>query len=103
MFNPSSFKPYTFVLKDVECKYYTGIQVSRDPGVPVVWTGFFMLIVGLMVTFFTSHKRIWIRISEKDNMIEIAATGISNKDPAALSKKIAKIMEDIRKEVVKDV
>ncbi len=36
MFNPGLFSPYIFVINDVQKKYYTGLQVSKDPGLPVV-------------------------------------------------------------------
>jgi cytochrome c biogenesis protein len=41
----------SFVFKDLEQTYYTGIQVSHDPGVPVVWVGCSLLVIGMMVTF----------------------------------------------------
>ncbi len=41
----------TFILKDIEKKNYTGIQVSHDPGVPVVWVGCSLLVIGMVVTF----------------------------------------------------
>lgn len=31
---------------------YTGLMVVKDPGVPVVWTGFGMLVLGLCASFF---------------------------------------------------
>ena len=42
---------YTFALKDIEKNYYTGIQVTRDPGVPVVWIGCALLVTGMVITF----------------------------------------------------
>ncbi len=100
MFNPSLIEPYTFIVKDIPTRYYTGLQVSKDPGVPIVWTGFLMLIIGLMVTFFTSHKRIWVRIIKKgQNKVEVAVSGMSNRDPVSLAKKISSILNGIKKEV----
>jgi cytochrome c biogenesis protein len=42
---------FTFTLKALEKKNYTGIQVAHDPGLPVVWTGCVLLVIGLVVTF----------------------------------------------------
>jgi cytochrome c biogenesis protein len=41
----------TFIFKDLEQKNYTGIQVTHDPGVPVVWVGCSLLVIGMVVTF----------------------------------------------------
>jgi len=96
IFNPSSIKPYTFIVKDIPTRYYSGLQVSRDPGVPLVWIGFFILIFGLIITFFTSHRRIWVRILKKEEFLEISVAGRSNKDPISLSKKIKEIVKAIK-------
>jgi len=42
---------FTFILKDIEKRYYTVIQITHDPGVPVVWIGCSLLVIGLVVTF----------------------------------------------------
>ena len=55
-FNPGLFKPYYFKLKKIESKYYTGLQLSRDPGVSIVAAGSFLIIIGFLITFFSSHK-----------------------------------------------
>jgi len=60
--NPSSFKPYTFFLDEFKTRYYTGLQVNKDPGVSIVWAGFFLIVAGFIVTFFVSHRRIWVRL-----------------------------------------
>jgi cytochrome c biogenesis protein len=42
---------FTFVFKDLEQTYYTGIQVAHNPGVSVVWLGCSLLIIGMVATF----------------------------------------------------
>jgi cytochrome c biogenesis protein len=42
---------FTFIFKDIEKRFYTGIQVAHDPGVPVVWVGCSLLVIGMVVTF----------------------------------------------------
>jgi len=53
---------YIFTLLDFDQRYYTGLQVAKDPGVWVVWTGCFLMVVGTLIAFFMSHRRIWVRI-----------------------------------------
>jgi cytochrome c biogenesis protein len=42
---------FTFTLKGLEKRNYTGIQVTHDPGLPIVWTGCAFLVIGMVVTF----------------------------------------------------
>ena len=43
---------------------YTGLQVTKDPGVWVVWSGCLLMVVGLFIAFFMSHKRVWIVLTK---------------------------------------
>lgn len=63
----------------VDQKWRTGLQVTRDPGVPVVWTGCFLLITGIFIAFFSSHRRIWVRIGGG----RVVVAGSSSKNKAA--------------------
>ena len=45
-------------------KMYTGLQVAKDPGVWVVWLGCTLMVVGLYIAFFMSHKRVWVVVSK---------------------------------------
>lgn len=45
--------------EDFDLKEVTGLQVSRDPGAPVVFLGCGILMIGVFWTFFTSHQKIW--------------------------------------------
>ena len=79
--NPSAFEPYTFFLKEIDERYYTGLQVNKDPGVPFVWLGFFMIIIGLFVTFFMSHRRIWVRIEKDGDQTVVSLAGKGEQEP----------------------
>lgn len=67
-----------FVLAGFESKFFTGLQVAKDPGVWVVWLGCTLMVVGIMIAFFMSHKRIWIRIVGG----RVVMAGSANKNPA---------------------
>jgi len=86
--NPSAFKPYTFYLNEIQSKYYTGLQVNKDPGVPLVWMGFFMIVMGLFTTFFTSHRRVWVRVLQDKGKIRISVSGKANKNPVGMEREL---------------
>ena len=53
-----------FGYEGTNARMYTGLQVAKDPGVWVVWLGCTLMVVGLFIAFFMSHKRIWIVVSK---------------------------------------
>ena len=52
--HPLRFEGYSFFQSsyDKEDLIWSGLQVSKDPGVPIVYLGFVMLILGLMIIFY---------------------------------------------------
>ncbi|MFC1884436.1 cytochrome c biogenesis protein ResB [Thermodesulfobacteriota bacterium] len=94
--NPSAFKPYTFFMTGMKMRNLTKLQVNMDPGVPVVWVGFVGMILGFMVTFFTSHRRIWVRISKDGDMVRISAAGTANKNLIGLNREIGRLITDLK-------
>jgi cytochrome c biogenesis protein len=84
---------YQVDFKDYWGWQYTGLQVAYDPGVEVVWIGCTLLVVGLMISFFHSHQRIWARVRGK----EIVLAGSAHKNRMAFEKKFNRLTELIRK------
>lgn len=95
-FNPSAFKPYTFLLEGLERGYYTGLQVNKDPGVSIVWLGCFLMVVGFFVTFFTSHKRIWVCITGERREIKVSTAGTASKNPVGLQRELKQLTDGLR-------
>lgn len=54
----------TFKYEGSNAKMYTGLQVAKDPGVWIVWLGCSLMVVGIFVAFFMSHKRVWVIVSK---------------------------------------
>ncbi len=49
---------------------WTGMVIKNDPGQPVIWLAFGLLIAGLVLTFYFPRRRAWARIA--DGRIELA-------------------------------
>lgn len=54
----------TFGYEGSNARLFTGLQVAKDPGVWVVWLGCALMVAGLFIAFFMSHKRVWIVVSK---------------------------------------
>ncbi len=57
-------------------KGYTGLQIVKDPGLPLVWAGFSLLLVGLFLSFYYSFRQVWVYAG--DDRIFIGGTTNKN-------------------------
>ncbi len=77
--------------------FFTGLQVARDPGVNIVWLGCALMVIGIIIAFFLSHQRLWIRLSRGgDGRVEVVLAGSTNKNRLAFEKKFEKIQGDMK-------
>ena len=82
-------------VSDYAKRYYTGLQVTKDPGVWVVYSGFIMLIIGCYITFFMSHQRLCINIEKKGKKCNVMVSGTANKNKFGMQNKIKSISEKL--------
>ena len=88
---------FAFVVKDFENKYYTGLQITRDPGVWYVYAGFILMIIGCWITFFMSHNSIFIEIVKKSGKSsKVSISGITNRNHQGMKLKIIKYANKLR-------
>ena len=62
--------------------YATGLQIARDPSTPVIYTGCFLLFLGIGIAFYTSHKRVWVLLRDG----KVALGGASHRNAEAFSR-----------------
>jgi cytochrome c biogenesis protein len=74
---------------------YTGLQVRKDPGVWLVYLGCLMMAVGLYITFFMGHRKIWVLVNSEGKHTLVTVRGTSNKNRQALEKKIDKFVSGL--------
>jgi cytochrome c biogenesis protein len=67
----------------------SGLLLKRDPGVPIVYTSFAIILIGGSLSLI-STKKIWI-IQEKENPL-IYIGGLSNRNLSGLSKELPKLI-----------
>jgi len=96
VFNPGLFRPYTFVLLGLEEKYYTGLQVNRDPGTPLVAVAALFLIGGLMLILFFYARQVWIRMDQEKDQLHIRIAGQSYKNKAGLEREVQYLLCELK-------
>lgn len=82
-----------FTFEGMEERSYTGLQVAKDPGVWVVWLGCTLMVIGICMAFFFSHKRVWIRIAHG----KITLAGTAHKNPSGFQLVFDGLVDKLKK------
>lgn len=73
-------------------RFATGLKVVKDPGVWIVYIGCGLMLLGLYVSFFMSHVRIWILYQQENDGSRITLCGKTNKNNMKLEQLREKIV-----------
>jgi len=63
--------PYVFFMDGFVPQFYSGFQVSFHPGTNIIWFGSALLVLGMMIAFYTVHRKVWVRIEGNEAKIAI--------------------------------
>ncbi len=88
--------PYRFTLLNVSAKEYTGLQLTRDPGVWVVWLGCALLCLGCYIICFLSHQRLWIQIEPAKGEFALTMAGTSSKNMLSFSQTFDQLQKQLK-------
>ncbi|MFC1798970.1 cytochrome c biogenesis protein ResB [Thermodesulfobacteriota bacterium] len=86
----------TISIVDVTSRYYTGLQVTKDPGVWIVYLGFILMIAGCFVTFFMSHQRFCVEIVPKGETSDVTVAGFANKNVLGMQQKVKRMADKLK-------
>jgi cytochrome c biogenesis protein len=82
---------YTVRVKQL---YATGLQVSKDPGVWIVYIGCGLMLLGLIVAFFMSHRKLYAFVATEENKTTAIFAGSVNKNKVGFEKHFQKLIDD---------
>jgi cytochrome c biogenesis protein len=75
----------------------SGLQITRSPGKNVVYFGSAMLIIGVFLLFYVSHRRIWLYLQPlEDGQTEIVLAGSANRNQDEFNKYFQRLQEGFR-------
>jgi cytochrome c biogenesis protein len=82
---------FSFSFERLSPLYATGLQIARDPSTPVVYTGCFLLFLGIGIAFYTSHKRVWAQAREG----KLALGGASHRNAEAFGREFDELCTEL--------
>jgi cytochrome c biogenesis protein len=77
--------------------YATGLQVAKDPGVWLVYSGCLLMLIGLYVAFFMSHRRVYALVQPGNQGTRLLFAGTANKNKVGLERKISDLISKLDK------
>ena len=80
---------------DYQDHYYTGLQVRKDPGVWVIYVGFSLMLLSMIIALYISHRRIWLVLSPASAGSRVLVAGNSSKHPLAFRREFQQLVQGI--------
>ncbi|MBO3464481.1 cytochrome c biogenesis protein ResB, partial [Aetokthonos hydrillicola] len=77
-------------LKVIDLIGSTGLQIKSDPGIPIVYSGFALLMLGVVMSYF-SHSQIWVL--QKDGRLYVGAK--TNRAQVAFEQEVLGILDQL--------
>jgi len=81
---------------------YTGLEVKKDPGVWLVWAGFTFMTLAIGLTFYSSHRKLWVCIEpdEKGKKSVVSFAGRMSRNAQAFEEKFESLRTRLQKELI---
>ncbi len=96
----NALSPYDFRGKDVQMAYFTGLEVSHEPGQWGVWAGVVLMGLGLVVVFYLVHSRIWVvPVRDASGNVQLWIGGTANKNKDAFEQRFCDVVKQIESEL----
>lgn len=91
---------YAFAFRDMQMGYFTGLSVSHEPGQWLVWAGVVLMSLGLGVSFYMVHMRLWITaVRNGQGNLVLWVGGQANKNHDRFEQKFRELVDAIGSEL----
>ncbi len=88
--------PVFLELTDFEQIQATGLMIARAPGQPVVYAGFGLLTLGILLMFYVSHRRAWCWIKPRpDGGTDVLLAGANQRDPLGFQRSFRALADEL--------
>ena len=88
---------YLFEMEGVEAIPFTVLEVARDPGTPLVWSGCVLLVLGFVLSFLLDHEIFWVSLrSGESGNLQVHLAGRAVRHPRVYSTRFERRRINIR-------
>jgi len=80
--------------------YYTGLEVSHEPGQWSVWAGVILMGFGLAFVFYIVHVRVWaVPVRDASGHLTLWLGGSANRNKDLLEQRFRKLIQEVEAEI----
>lgn len=80
--------------------YFTGLEVSHEPGQWAVWAGVIVMGFGLVLVFYLVHGRFWaVPVRNARGELVLWIGGAANKNKDVFEQRFRKLVQEIESEI----
>jgi cytochrome c biogenesis protein len=91
---------YSFAYRDMQMGYFTGLEVSHEPGQWLVWAGCLLMGAGLFAAFYMVHMRLWVAaVPDAKGKLVLWIGGQANKNRDRFEQKFNEVVTTIQTEL----
>jgi len=95
-FEENAKSSYQFEAKDLKLAYFTGLEVSHEPGQWAVWAGVVLMGLGLVCVFYLVHTRIWATVVRNSRgQWELWLGGSANRNKEVFEERFQQLADEI--------
>jgi cytochrome c biogenesis protein len=86
---PTYGSPFYLQLTGFQQVEASGLQVTHGGGATVVYAGFVLLVIGIFIMFYTSHRRLWAWLAVEDGAARLILADAGNRRPTEFTREFA--------------
>ncbi len=100
-FHGNRIENYQVRVVRIDKERFTGLEVKKDPGVWLVWAGFILMTAGIGLTFYSSHRKLWVCIEPDKKMKKSIVTlaGRASRNTPAFEEKFRALCARLENEL----
>lgn len=91
----SSVEEFKMKFVDITPEYITGLQIGYNPGASFLWIGFILISTGVVLAFYTSHRKFWVNLVKEGDNVALYTAANSNKNKTGLKRDFEKYLRVI--------
>ncbi|MBW7996575.1 MAG: cytochrome c biogenesis protein ResB [Candidatus Glassbacteria bacterium] len=71
--------PYQVTMLSYEKTYLTGLTIRTHRSQTVIWIGFTLMVIGVLLSFYVNHRQFWVMVAAREQGSRAWIAGVSYK------------------------